>query len=717
MFNNPLRKYQIGGNISEDQAMQQVVEFISQVAKVSPEEVVTKLDQIKGDENAVKLLSEALELAKNNDERGFQAIQQIFNPQVTGKFAKGGKLHDFICKHAKGGYIAGCECGKNIIKAQNAVPKGIPNPYANYEMLRDTNYVNSNGDRIYEIYLKNNRGEGLKYSTLNGKDPIGIAGYISDDNKFINEGDGTVNLEALKQRLAEINKVKSEKDGGKFQEKNQKATFVRFNYPDGKYTPEEEEAYRRQATEAALDAMGANDGSAVYVTVTNELPPSSNTPTVFSTPAKNNPVILNLSKNSDETKRDFVNLLNNKLYGDKLVYSSFESPKHLKSENVVMAQEGGSMSKREALDKAMATHNYSDRATARFAYANAKNALRKEGYRGRALREQARRMIAGDTTGFKSEETNSVQNNDPFEAFKHGSSRTDYSDKLGRYDFVNGVNSKETKPIDNENLNLQNLIMANLIAQEPISVNNEIIGLPDMEEIPIPNFTVERGKYKETNTPENINEDFEQSVKNGWLNWYLGLSNSENIAVPTSDTVTDTYNYQYPSTDFLSTEPVQTLKWRPYWKQGGVLKGQNAIPEGMPTAYGYTSKPKKIDPKTRYSLWAQDRGGGGDVFDFGEVVTDPNTGLSYRDVRNTSWNSAFGKLQQDYYRKYVQDRAYKKALRSGINPDVYYTTQPSDSLVNAFNKNFGNWGSSIDGEWQYDGDPNIVKAYQNRLIY
>ena len=228
MFNNPLRKYQIGGNISEDQAMQQVVEFISQVAKVSPEEVVTKLDQIKGDENAVKLLSDALELAKNNDERGFQAIQQIFNPQIASKFAKGGKLHDFICKHAKGGYIAGCGCGGDIIRAQNAVPGGIPNPYANYEMLRDTNYVNSNGDRIYETYLKNNLGEGLKYSTVNGRDPIGLAGYISDDNKFINEGDGNVNLEALKQRLAEINKIKSEKKGGNFQEKPEKNNFCKI---------------------------------------------------------------------------------------------------------------------------------------------------------------------------------------------------------------------------------------------------------------------------------------------------------------------------------------------------------------------------------------------------------------------------------------------------------------------------------------------------------
>lgn len=168
------------------------------------------------------------------------------------------------------------------------------------------------------------------------------------------------------------------------------------------------------------------------------------------------------------------------------------------------------------------------------------------------------------------------------------------------------------------------------------------------------------------------------------------------------------------SDDVLSDDFYEGFLFR---KNGGVIKGQNSIPGGMPTAYSYLSMPKKIDPKTRYSKWSQDRGGGGVATDYGEVVTDPNTGLSYRDVRNTSWNSAFGKLEQDYNREYVQNRAYKKALRSRIKPDVYYTTQPSDSLANAFNKNFGNWGSSIDGEWQNDGDPNIVKAYQNRLIY
>ena len=111
MFKNPIKKYQNGGSVNQNQAMQQVVEFISQVAKVSPEEVMATLDKIKGDEDAINALSQALELAKNNDERGFQAIQLMFNPKTNTQFAKdGGKLHDFICKHAKGGIVKGCGC-------------------------------------------------------------------------------------------------------------------------------------------------------------------------------------------------------------------------------------------------------------------------------------------------------------------------------------------------------------------------------------------------------------------------------------------------------------------------------------------------------------------------------------------------------------------------------------------------------------------------------
>lgn len=57
-------------------------------------------------------------------------------------------------------------------------------------------------------------------------------------------------------------------------------------------------------------------------------------------------------------------------------------------------QSGGSLTKREMFDKANSNRGFS-KANTRLAYANAKAALRDQGYRGAAMREAARRMVVG----------------------------------------------------------------------------------------------------------------------------------------------------------------------------------------------------------------------------------------------------------------------------------------------------------------------------------
>ena len=116
MFKNPL-KYQNGGSV---QAREQVVSAISEIAQIPVEEVNSKLDQISQDQESIQLLSEALQAVQKGDERGYQVIKQMFNPQSeTGVFAKGGKIQDFICKHAKGGNVKECGCGGKTEKYQN----------------------------------------------------------------------------------------------------------------------------------------------------------------------------------------------------------------------------------------------------------------------------------------------------------------------------------------------------------------------------------------------------------------------------------------------------------------------------------------------------------------------------------------------------------------------------------------------------------------------
>lgn len=110
------RYMQQGGSISQEEATNQVVQVISNIAGVSTDQVMSKLQEISQDEKAVEMLSQALELANKGDEQGIQWIKQTFGS----KFAKGGKIHDFVCKHARGG---NCGCNK-VEKGLNGMSMG-----------------------------------------------------------------------------------------------------------------------------------------------------------------------------------------------------------------------------------------------------------------------------------------------------------------------------------------------------------------------------------------------------------------------------------------------------------------------------------------------------------------------------------------------------------------------------------------------------------------
>lgn len=279
MFKNPIKKYQNGGSVNQNQAMQQVVEFISQVAKVSPEEVMATLDKIKGDEDAINALSQALELAKNNDERGFQAIQLMFNPKTNTQFAKdGGKLHDFICKHAKGGYVAGCGCKEDGGKVDNKGYTAQVNAPGDTTRTKQYNYR----QEIMQTYPDGS----VRYTTrTTGGEPTEIHTW------------GPEGIPNIWRRLWFGN---------------------------------------RQANPETVDNWR------------------------------------NIIANHPEDPRNVLNQENG---------------------GVVKAEEGTGLSRKEALEQSKATHGYNN-AQAQTAYINAKNALRRQGLRGSALKQAAREMIA-----------------------------------------------------------------------------------------------------------------------------------------------------------------------------------------------------------------------------------------------------------------------------------------------------------------------------------
>ena len=108
MFNNPLRKYQEGGQAPSKEQEQMMAAFVQwlptkipEFQKMEPEQIVQQLNQLSQTEEGKNYIMNLM--AQFNEEYKSQSIRN------------GGKVHDFICKHAKGGRVD-CGCGGTKIK-------------------------------------------------------------------------------------------------------------------------------------------------------------------------------------------------------------------------------------------------------------------------------------------------------------------------------------------------------------------------------------------------------------------------------------------------------------------------------------------------------------------------------------------------------------------------------------------------------------------------
>lgn len=118
MFKNPLKKYRPGGS-APSQGQQELAEFIQwlptrvkEFEGAHPDQIAQAINELWASDEGKKQVMSWLEQFKN-ETKG-----------VTSAFA-GGKLHDFICKHARGGYIQGCGCGSKVPKGEDGIPDGI----------------------------------------------------------------------------------------------------------------------------------------------------------------------------------------------------------------------------------------------------------------------------------------------------------------------------------------------------------------------------------------------------------------------------------------------------------------------------------------------------------------------------------------------------------------------------------------------------------------
>lgn len=114
MFENPLRKYAAGGVTSaQEQKLVQIFSKAASKLNIKPEVLIQKVQELSG-EQQVGFVQAIQDIADNENPKpeSIQLIQSIFAQpaQSSQYFKKGGKIHDFICKHAKGGALKGCGC-------------------------------------------------------------------------------------------------------------------------------------------------------------------------------------------------------------------------------------------------------------------------------------------------------------------------------------------------------------------------------------------------------------------------------------------------------------------------------------------------------------------------------------------------------------------------------------------------------------------------------
>ena len=302
MFNNPLKKYQQGGTAmtipeAEEELINAIVEELqAQGIQKSVEEVKNRYEQIKSNPEGeeYKKLTDAITLMETDKKSGFSKILSLF-ATPSNKF--GGKIQDFICKHAKGGTVTGCGCAK---KAADGTVIDGPEGYV-WGRYDKSHFLNSGPDH---------KGW-TKVQT-----PDGRHGYARN----------------YRNRILGI------------PSRNLNQVLI---------TPDEDEIMRSSSRDL-MGFFGKGDIDTTYN-----------------------------SWNGSKVGKKFIENMNGALEG-------------VAPERPVKEQEGGELSRRQALDLGMKNKGFT-RSQARIALANAKNTLRNNGVRGREMRRLAREWVAGES--------------------------------------------------------------------------------------------------------------------------------------------------------------------------------------------------------------------------------------------------------------------------------------------------------------------------------
>lgn len=279
MFNNPLRKYQSGGQVPSQEQQKMLMAFVEwlpkrvkEFANMAPEQIVEALNGMSKTPEGQKQV-----------EMLMQQFQQEMQNASTSQFKNGGKLHDFICKHAKGGHVADCNCG--VQKGQSGF--ALDDPYN--KIVQNTIKRNADGSVSKVTVVSNSIGDAAR-QMITGTDTTSVGGYFFD-NKFMPEGDATFNNQELEAAIKKIKMnqppVDSQQNGGNISKRDAlKAAMdiygfdknqARTAYANAKYSLRQQGARGKALRQAAREMISKRKDD---TNNTSKIEAISNIPTI-----------------------------------------------------------------------------------------------------------------------------------------------------------------------------------------------------------------------------------------------------------------------------------------------------------------------------------------------------------------------------------------------------------------------------------------------------
>lgn len=170
-------KYQQGGTATSQEQLVQLFQTAAENAQVDPEQLVQKASEIAQDEEAAAQFMQGLQLCAQGDPEGIKFIKSLFQSPA---FKKGGKIFEFICKHKKGGYVAGCGCkedGGEIRPKLKAITPGFKYLGSDSEFTEREGHPGTGVGRVLWNEYNVNGQEVVE--------PIAIAGELAMNRRYI----------------------------------------------------------------------------------------------------------------------------------------------------------------------------------------------------------------------------------------------------------------------------------------------------------------------------------------------------------------------------------------------------------------------------------------------------------------------------------------------------------------------------------------------------